>query len=326
MTDYTTPSGAGQLMVRDQGYTVEFWVYAGYNLSWNNLRFSVDANGGTTQFRINYHATRVWMQVGSINVGSDQTITYRLLDATGTTSIGGPTSMSVSLNRGRQPDPPQQPRIDAITQNSFLVNFADNYDGGVGIDYRQILWSTNPNGGGPSQAVGVGQAWIGGLAQGTRYYVWAQSHNGKGWSNLSVRSEFVTWDVPEATTPVRFHDLTQTSIGYQFVGNGQGGTGVVEWQIAYGQDPNTPTNFLSSPGDSIITGLQPATTYYVWSRGRNAVGWGPYSSRSEIRTIAGASVCVNNVWRDAVPYVKVAGVWQVARPWVKVAGVWKESQ
>jgi hypothetical protein len=313
-------------MIRDQGSTVEFWVYAGYNLSWNNLRFEVDANGGTTQFRINYHGTRVWMQVGSINIASSQSINYRMLDATGTTSIGGPTSMSVFINRGRQPDPPQTPRIDAYNENSVLVNFADNGNGGVGIDYRQFIWSTNPAGGGPSLSVGPGQAWIGGLTPGTTYYIWAQSHNAKGWSNLSGRNQFTTLNIPEAPTPVRFHDVNQTSIGYEFVGNGQGGAVVLEWQIAYGTDPNTPTNFLSSPGDSIIAGLEPATTYYVWSRGRNQVGWGPYSSRAAMRTIAGASVCVGNVWHEAVPYVKVAGVWRIARPWIRSAGVWKESQ
>jgi hypothetical protein len=250
-----------------------------------------------------------------------------LIDATGTTSIGGPTTMSVFLNRGRQPDPPYAPRIDAYNENAVLVNFQDGYDGGVGIDYRQFIWSTNPAGGGPSLSVGAGQSWIGGLTPGTTYYIWAQSHNAKGWSNLSGRSQFTTLRVPDPTIPVSFYDTAQTSVGYYFVaGPSDGGAGVVEWQIGYGTDPNTPTNFLSSGGRSVITGLEPGTIYYFWSRGRNQVGWGPYSPRAAVRTVAGAAICIDNVWHDAVPYVKVSGVWHLARPWVRNAGIWKESQ
>jgi len=82
---------------------------------------------------------------------------------------------------------------------------------------------------------------------------------------------------------------------------------------------------VSSNGTSVIGALQPGTTYYFWARGRNAKGWGPWSARSTGRTIAGARVKQNGVWKDAIPYVKVNGVWKLARPYSKVNGTWKKS-
>lgn len=327
MTDYTTPSGAGQLMIRDQGSTVEFWVYAGYNLQWNNLRFNVDANGTTTYFTINYHASQVWQQVGAITVSTSQTITYRLLDATGTTSIGGPTSMSVALSRGTVPGPPGTPTVlwtNASQQVGLRYNAGS--DGGRPLDVRRIGYGTSASA--PQAYVNTGDTiTIGGLAKGTTYYFWAQAHNALGWGPLSGRAQVTTWREPDAPKPVGISAVTQTSLKYQFnAGASAGGTGVLEWQIGYGTSSASPTTFLSSSGISTITGLQPATGYYVWSRGRNAVGWSPWSARLYAVTVAGAWVRVGTGWKQAIPYVKVNGVWKVARPWSRQAGVWKETQ
>jgi hypothetical protein len=133
-----------------------------------------------------------------------------------------------------------------------------------------------------------------------------------------------TTTVPPATTPLSVETLSQTAIKYRFSGsNGDGGSPIIDWQIGYGTNPNSPQFYVGSWGTSDIGGLSPGTTYYFWSRGRNANGWGAWSTRMSARTIAGARVKVKGVWKEAVPYVKVKGVWKLAQPYVKVNGVWK---
>jgi hypothetical protein len=135
-------------------------------------------------------------------------------------------------------------------------------------------------------------------------------------------------EVPPAPSPIGsgLDLITQISMRYRFQNNGDGGAPILEWQAAYGTNPGAAQKFISSTGTSVVTGLLPNTTYYFWSRGRNAVGWGPWSVRSSAQTLAGARVRIGGVWVDAVPYVKVSGVWKRAQPYVKVSGIWKPSQ
>jgi hypothetical protein len=130
---------------------------------------------------------------------------------------------------------------------------------------------------------------------------------------------------PAAPEPQRIYGTTPTSTIYQFSSNGNGGLKILEWQVGYGTNPTTPQHNKKSSGTSVITGLKPATTYYIWSRGRNSKGWGAWSSRMSVRTAAGARVKIGKVWREAVVYVRVKGKWVIAEPWVKSGGKWKKT-
>ena len=308
MADYSQGSGAGQIMVRDLGSVVEFWVYTPYSLFWNNLQFNVDANGTTTYFSINYNGRGLWIKVGEITVWDAQNITYRLLTRTGTTSIQGPTSMTVFIDRGRPPDAPPPPQIIDVGSNHISVRFLRGYDGGRPIDIQNLGWGRNPGGPEREDWIPEYQRWDG-LQKGTTYYFWSKMHNDRGWGPWSGRSQATTLIEPPQTSPVYIDSVTQTSFRHGFVGNGDGGSGILEWQIGYGTDPSTPQVVISSSGTSTIEGLQPATTYFVWSRGRNAVGYGQWSVRWQVRTIAGAFVKVGLVQKEAIPYVKDNGVW-----------------
>lgn len=92
--------------------------------------------------------------------------------------------------------------------------------------------------------------------------------------------------VPNAPTVNGISSVTSNSMVYSFSNNGNGGASIIEWQIGYGTSSTSPQKYLTSGGTSTITGLSRTTTYYVWSRGRNAVGWGPWSSRSSAKTLA----------------------------------------
>lgn len=154
---------------------------------------------------------------------------------------------------------------------------------------------------------------------------------------LGGPTEFRVWvaraTVPPAPIPVASGNpdqITHTSIRYRFNSAGDGGSGILEWQVGYatansrGDSSFTTVNGLN--GTVTISNLKPGTTYYFWARGRNALGWGSWSSVKSARTLAGARVKVDGVWKEAIPYVKVSGVWQPAVPYVRVDGVWKTTQ
>jgi len=120
-------------------------------------------------------------------------------------------------------------------------------------------------------------------------------------------------------------DLTQVSLTATFTDAGDGAP-VDSRQLSYstGTDPNAGT-IISSDGSDSITGLSPATTYNVWARTHNVAGYSAWSAMTVTRTIAGATITVGGVVKEAIPYVKVSGVWKLARPWVKSLGEWKQT-
>jgi len=145
-----------------------------------------------------------------------------------------------------------------------------------------------------------------------------------GWRSLP---HIQTATVPQAPTPVGFSDITQNQIRYHFSGNGDGGSPIREWQALW-QDAtiNGPQNAYGSNGSTLLgPGLAPGRTYHFWSRGRNDIGWGPWSARSTARTLAGARVKHEGQWREAIPYVKHNGAWKLAQPYSKVNGIWRKS-
>lgn len=81
--------------------------------------------------------------------------------------------------------------------------------------------------------------------------------------------------------------ITANSMRVRFSGNDNGGSTVLEWQIQYDTSSsfNASPKTVSSNGTTTLTGLQPGTTYYYRARGRNAVGWGAYSSVDSGKTL-----------------------------------------
>lgn len=211
---------------------------------------------------------------------------------------------------------------------TMRIIWAAGASNGAAIDLYQVsksttAWATD----GSLQDVGSDRIHtFTGLTPGTKYYYWARTHNAKGYSPWSPAVIAYTLQVPAAPDQVVVSDPSQVSFVASFTDNSNNGSAVVERQLAY-NTINTITGAVAvSYSDiMIIDELQVATTYYVWARVRNAAGWSAYSPVATIRTIAGAWMNVDNVWKEAIPYVKDGGVWKLARPWCRVAEVWKEA-
>lgn len=87
--------------------------------------------------------------------------------------------------------------------------------------------------------------------------------------------------------PPNIHQTYATSssnIHVEFTGGYDGGSPVLEWQLAFGNNSNYPEQFIWSNGVSDVGSLSSGQRVYFWARGRNAIGWGLWSNRTEATT------------------------------------------
>jgi hypothetical protein len=327
VVDHNHPTGTtGTMRIRDTGSTVEFWINSGDAFTFiHELPWGYTINGSTNNSReFDYRAGSGWQKLGGWSVTSDQSVTFHL-GSTGLSAFGGPYDYTVDIDRASAPAKPTITAINNIVATSMEVIFKDGANNGASIDSRQIGYGTNSTN--PTDFVSSdGSTTVGGLTPGTTYNFWARTHNSKGYSPWSTKATRTTLKTPDPPNPPVLSDATQTSFFASFTDNSDGGSPILERQLRY-STVNDPT--LATPvtytGVTEVTGLDPATTYYVWARVRNSVGWSAYSAARTIRTIAGVFVKVGAEWKEAIPYVKDGGVWKLAEAWGRVAGVWKKT-
>lgn len=323
MADYTRTIGTGDvMMIRDTGYNVEFWFHSD-QYTWNNQqRWGQQSNGAYTEGTFKLNSGGAWHHIATVGVGSTQDVLFRMFDS----GLGWPTyDFWQRIDRATVPPAPTMQSATALGTSSVRVLFNGNGDGGTPVREWQIGYGTSSSY--PQYYVGSdGSTDIGGLAGGTTWYFWARGRNDVGWSGWSGRASAFTWRVPDAPSVVTFDLITQTSVRSKFTGGFNGGESVDEWQLSFGLDSGADDTVITdNDGLTTHTDLQPGQTYYFKARGRNAVGWGPFSAVRSQTLRAGALVKDNNVWKRALPYVKVNGVWKLVKPYVKQAGVWKET-
>lgn len=332
-------------MIRDTGSTVDFYFQAGYSSDYyDGLSFGYTANGSTVTKSIDYPSGAPNYLVASVSVTTSQTVTFKLNTATGIGGIGGPTTISASLDRDSAPSTPSTPRISSVTATSATVAFTDGANGGSAINSRQITYGTSPTGGTTTIST-TGSSSITGLTPGTTYYFWARTHNALGYSAWSPRASAVTLKVPTAPAPMVLSSVTATTVdsSWQPPSSNSDGTGILAYEVGWGLSPSAPTTIIStveivtSPGPPPVYafvpvsspygfgGLTPGTTYYFFVRAQSSVGWSPWSTPSSVRTVAGASVYVGTTPKSAVVYVNQEGTWRICEVWARTAGVWSPT-
>jgi hypothetical protein len=345
MTDYTKSTGSsGTMMIRDTGGSVQFWLKAGSSTFNHALPWGYNANGGFSGWgTYDFVSGGNWQNVGSVSISSSQNVTFKL-GSTGTSGLGGPTDFTVWISRSTVANPPSLGNPYNITSTSVTLDISDNYNGGAAIGDHQIGYGTDPYTLQYLSALsGTGTTiTIGGLATGVVYYFWARSWNPNGWSGWSNRVSTSLLKVPDAPTRPGLDGREQTSIGVSWSPNYNGGSAITGYDVGYGTSSSSPTTvtdvgippgFISGVigvGGVLtygydITGLTPGVHYYVWVRARNAIGTGPWTAVSSVRTVAGAYINVGGTYHLAIPYVKVGGAWHVAHPYFRSGGNWKKS-
>lgn len=331
MTDYTKATGnSATMMIRDTGFTVEFWINANNGTTWNAaLPWSMVVNGvNSGNLYFNYQPGAGWRRLTEQVVTTSQNVTFKL-GASGTSGFGGPTTFTQFINRQNVPPAPSYPQITNITGTSIHIVFNSQGDGGSPILEWRVGYGTSPSG--PQYYwPSTGTSDITGLTPGTIWYFWAQGRNANGWGPLTAVNSATTDSAPGLNSPPTVTNVGQTSVTIKLNSGGDGGDPISLYQFGW-STTNTPTptsivSIVPSGGNppTQLTNLPPGTTLYFRSRTRNSVGWSAWSNATVAKTIPGARVKHGGVWKDAVPYVKVAGVWKLSGSRVKQTGVWKE--
>lgn len=187
MTDYTHASGTGSMQIRDSGDLVEYWFKAGSTSnSWTGLQFQILVNGATVNKTVNYSTGADWLKIYSSTVSYTQTVTFKLLTATGTTGMGGPTTFAQLINR--VPTPPGTPTVTNPTVNSLDVAWTAP-DVGPVTGY-QIGYSTSGFDTSPTTIVDVSSSphTMSNLASGATFWFWIRAKNSVGWGSWSGKS------------------------------------------------------------------------------------------------------------------------------------------
>lgn len=330
MTDYTKDTGSsGEMMIRDTGTVIEFWLNSHNSSTFNNqLPWGYTVNGVTDNSNEKkYSAGAGWVKFGAWTVSTSQTVTFRIFD-TGTSGFGGPTSFSQAISRAKVPNAPSTPTVTGYGSTYVNLSWTDGASNGAPITARQVAYNTVNT---TSSASSIRSdthtyATVGGLTPGRTYYFWVRTFNSVGWGPWSPVRSATTLQVPSPPNQPVLSNATQTTFVISFTDNDPGGSPITarQYGISLINDGNTATwNYYGGVGE--VGSLSPASTYYVWARVGNAVGWSGLSPVASIRTIAGARVKVGDVWKEAVPYVKDGGVWKLARPWGRNAGTWNET-
>ena len=327
MTDYDWSIGnSGTMRIRVLATTVEFWITANNSTTFAyNMPWGYTVNGVTNNSKeYRYNAGAYWEKIGSWSVTYSQTVTFRLFD-TGTSGLGSGATHSVFVDRADRPSPPTKPAISSITHNSAYVTFSDGSNNGASIDSRQIGYGTSSSS--PTTTVSSDKSTtITGLSTGTRYYVWARTHNSEGWSDWSARAYFDTDNVPSKPSPVSVANVSQVAMDVTWAAPTDNGAAIDDYEVSYNKvgEPATTVS-TGTTRSATLTGLTPGSVYNVSVRAHNAAGWGAYSTATSQEMLAGAFVYVGGVKKRAIPWYNDNGTWKVARPWGRISGTWKET-
>lgn len=101
-----------------------------------------------------------------------------------------------------------------------------------------------------------------------------------GRQTISVTDYFTIANVPAAPSPIALDEAGLTSLRFRFSGNSDNGSPILEWQAQIARDAGFTQGVqtVGSGGTTVFSGLQAGTTHYARARGRNAIGWGPWSA------------------------------------------------
>lgn len=328
MTDWSVGTGQyGSLILRLTGNTLQAIIHNGYSGTYvNGGTGTIHVGAGAAAFTFSVNGVQdvvVWQ--GTLGAGS--TAVSFTMNATGTQGLGGPTTLSVTINTANVPSAPGTPTVSSITNNRANVNFSAPANNGAAIDEYQIQYSTSSSYSSYSAPTGSGSPIAAtGLAAVTTYYVRVRAHNSVGWGAWSGSRSFKTLGAPATPTLSSVDQITQTSARINFSDGANNGAGIDSRQIAYNTS-NTTSGATVVTGNSgtVISGLDPNVTYYFWARTHNTYGYSAWSAVKSAATVAGAYVRVGGTWTKAVPYVKVDGEWVLAQPYVRVSGAWKAT-
>lgn len=190
-----------------------------------------------------------------------------------------------------------------ITNNSAESGGNITDAGTAAINTRGLVWSLNPN---PTIALttktingkgtGTFTGNITGLGANNYYYyrAYATSDHGTGYGN-----EFVLLTLPPTPNINSASLITANSFQANFAPASNPGNGSYTFELEYSTDPgfttviNTISGIPSTSTNNSIGSLSLNTTYYYRVRTNNASGYSPWTSFSQLTTLASTGPVIN---------------------------------
>jgi len=290
-------------------FTIKPDVYSGDGATWaNSIKFTIKGAGKTWTKTIAVTSGSGWYDLGTYTVtvthGSDGKLGSQAfslaMPSTGTSGLGGPTTVSGSITPPRIPVAPSAVRsVSATGQSngtSIYVTYAKpSDDGGSSIDEYHIHASRYSNFS-SYKAVNTGTSLSGtvsGLDKGALYYVRVIAHSTKGGWNTSTASHDIDTvtlsDVPGAPGKP---SLSSPSAGALVIDwdapSSNGGQAISGYNIRYRIDGGSWQSTTDTvPPRGPITGLKPGGSCDVQVQAKNSVGAGAWSPVATITLKAG---------------------------------------
>ena len=191
------------------------------------------------------------------------------------------------------------------------------YNGGATVTTSGVVWSTTST---PTIALstkttngaanGAYTSTITGLTPGTLYYVRSYATNSVG-TSYGAQTSFTTLNTPTITATASATSITSSTATSGGTITSDGGASVTSRGVVYGTSSLSSTfSITSGTGTgtytSSLTGLTPATTYYVRSFATNSIGT-VYGAETSFTTIAIAPTLTTTAASSITKYAASAG-------------------
>jgi len=175
----------------------------------------------------------------------------------------------------------------------------------AGADQYEVYYNTSASiPASAAQTVSTGTATVGGLINGTTYFVWVKPKNANGTSGISASANATLMGIVGTVTVVSSNG--QLDLSWPIT------TGANQYDVYHSTSSTMPVNssYTVSTTTVTISGLSNGTEYYVWVKPKNATGSG-YASTVKTGTPIGDMGAVT---------VSPAGGGELALSWAAVAG------
>jgi hypothetical protein len=191
------------------------------------------------------------------------------------------------------------------------------YNGGATVTVSGLVWSTTST---PTIALstkttdgtanGIYSSSITGLTLGKLYYVRSYATNNVG-TSYGAQTSFTTLDIPTISSTTAASSISSSSATCGGTITSDGGSAVTASGIVYGTSAGSSTYSVTSGSGtgtftSNLTGLTPATTYYVRSFATNSVGT-VYGTETNFVTLAIAPTLTTTAASSITKYAAIVG-------------------
>jgi hypothetical protein len=218
--------------------------------------------------------------------------------------------------------------VDSVTASSARVVVSAADGRGAGVDAYNVRVQRQADAAIVYDQVGSGTVTVGGLARSTGHVAFSRAHNAIGWGVWSSGTGFTTsGTVPDAPTAAPVLRASEPdTLGVTWAAPVDGGSAITGYDLQASTTSAFTTAITTSTTatSGTVTGLVPATPYFVRFRAKNAFGASTWSPVLSTETLPSAKVRVAGAWQRAKVWVLAPTGWAQAKVWKRTPdGTWR---